>query len=82
MSDEKAHSYRQAVSKAFTEHFGTVEVKSASAAKCVSNVQCVAGDICYQGACQGYSEAMEKIKASHEEYLAKKQAAAAAKSIN
>ena len=60
MSDERADLYRQAVSKAFTDNFGRVEVKSETI-KCVSNVQCVAGDICYQGKCQGYQGAMVEI---------------------
>ena len=76
ISDEKVDRYRKAATQAYKEAFPeTVEVPAPVSKKCVSNIQCLAGDICYQGACQGYITAMKEIKDTHERYMAAKAAA-------
>ena len=79
LSDQRAAAYRQQVQQVFIDNFGNVEISKLPEMKCVSNVHCVAGDICYQGKCQGYEEATQLINQRHEEYKTKKLATAADK---
>ena len=75
LSDEKVAKYRAAASELYKMTFAdNIEVPSASSKKCVSNIQCLAGDICYQGLCQSYIPAMEEIKITHNRYMAAKAA--------
>ena len=76
LNDEKVDKYRQVVTQAYKDTFQeNFEVPSATITKkCVSNIQCLAGDICYQGACQGYISSMKEIKDTHERYMAAKAA--------
>ena len=74
LSDEKVARYRLAATQAYKEILGSVELPSVKAKKCVSNIQCLSGDICYQGVCQNYLPAMKEIKDTHERYMAAKAA--------
>ena len=77
LSDEKVAKYRAAASELYKNTFSdNIEVPVAQVKKCVSNIQCVAGDICYQGGCQNYIPAMKEIKDTHDRYMAAKAAAA------
>ena len=77
LSDEKVAKYRTVVTQAYKETFAEdIEVPASVTKKCVSNIQCLAGDICYQGACQSYISAMKEIKDTHERYMAAKAGAA------
>ena len=77
LSDEKVAKYRLAATQAYKEILGSVELPTVESKKCVSNIQCLSGDICYQGVCQNYLPAMKEIKDTHERYMAAKAASAA-----
>ena len=76
LSDEKIAKYRQAAAQAYKDILGSVEIPVVQAKKCVSNIQCLSGDICYQGVCQDYIPAMKEITYNHERYMAAKAASA------
>ena len=58
LNDAKVDQYRVAASKAYEEAFGAQSQEvSFGARKCVTESQCIAGDICHMGACQSYGEA-------------------------
>ena len=75
LSDQKVAKYRAAATELYKQTFAdNIEVPATSEKKCVSNIQCVAGDICYQGLCQNFIPAMKEIKDTHDRYLAAKAA--------
>ena len=74
LSDEKVAKYRLAAAQAYKEILGSVELPTVESKKCVSNIQCLSGDICYQGVCQNYLPAMKEIKDTHERYMVAKAA--------
>ncbi len=64
LSDETFSNYRKEVQASYIKNFGGEKVEI-QAKKCVSNIQCTPGDMCYNGVCQEYGKAMDEIKQKH-----------------
>jgi hypothetical protein len=61
ISSESVTRYRMEASKTYANYFGETEIPVQKARSCVTETQCIAGDICFDGQCLEYFSAESAI---------------------
>ena len=61
LSSSSVALYQQEVSQAFVARFGEIEIPVQTSRQCVTDTQCIAGDLCFDGSCLPFFTAEREI---------------------